>query len=1054
MNTIPDDPRWTAYLLGELEAAEQSECEAYLREHPEAAGVLDDLRTTARLVSEALQAEPNPDVSPALLQAVQTQLSKPAPATLAWRPRVMRLAAGLVSVAAALAVIALSLDRWKMDPAAPTEPASHGLGGAPAAPALARTLTHGETAETKGVERQAGEDREAEARLRNEFAAGPIPKEEAGIDLARVGESAKKVRSRGVMQSPIADITVEAMPKSELAFSGSGSHAPPADAPAPAPASAKAAGAGRDLDASRRENLATSAHSDALDAHPVATQTPAITPEKRDRSRESPDAYPPAIPDAQTFPAPASPGVQAGGTDAAPPTLAPHAGTQPGNAPAGPGQPGPTDSLSEPARASGDPNRSRGGTKGGGGRGTTGAIEGAALTGGSALPGQTPETPGQAAPAVSPPPDAMLGRDRADTRFMHMQRMPGGQGQAGGLAGDLAKNAAASRSGPIDGNRSMLAGQSASPASQPANAPGAGVAARELTERKLQNVAGQAPQSVTKEQLGSQAEQLARLEAQDEKEKLAEAAQRSRDQGPVGDLFQEIVENPFILAAQEPVSTFSVDVDTASYTYVRRMLRQGALPPRDAVRIEEMINYFTYDDPAPSPGSDPIAIRAEIAECPWNRDHALLRVNLKTRPVDVAGRPRANLVFLVDVSGSMDQPDKLPLVKASLRMLAQQLGENDKVAIVVYAGNAGLVLDSTSGLRRHEIASAIDQLEAGGSTNGGEGIHLAYQLARKHFVQGGQNRVILATDGDFNVGVTDRDALVELVAEQARNQIFLNVLSVGQGNLKDAMMEQIADKGNGVYAHLDSLDEARRVLVEQIGGTLVTVAKDVKLQLQFNPSRVREYRLIGYENRKLAHEDFADDRKDAGEMGAGHAVTAFYELQLDQNREGNIAQKQLIEDVVQIRVRYQPPAGGASKLIEAAVGDLPRPYALASADFRFGAAVASFGMLLRQSPHRGNASLDAVAELAGAALGPDKAGDRKEFVSLVRRARELMTTGGEPALAAPGGPEHPAAAPEAASAPAPAPAPTPASAPAPAPAPAEPPGPDRSAPSGPVPPPR
>jgi Ca-activated chloride channel family protein len=459
-----------------------------------------------------------------------------------------------------------------------------------------------------------------------------------------------------------------------------------------------------------------------------------------------------------------------------------------------------------------------------------------------------------------------------------------------------------------------------------------------------------------------------------------------------GDVFVQVNDNPFVgitdKDAESRRSTFSIDVDTASYTYLRKGLQQGVWPPPDAVRIEELVNFFTYDDPTPK-GADPLAIHVEVADCPWNRDHALARIALRAKPIDLAKRPPSNLVFLVDVSGSMDQPDKLPLVKAAMRMLARELGENDKIAVVVYAGNAGLVLEPTRGHRRAEVASAIDQLEAGGSTNGGEGISLAYDLAAKNFISNGTNRVILATDGDFNVGVTDRGDLVKLIEGKSKTGVFLNVLGVGQGNLKDATMEQLADKGNGVYAYLDTLEEAKRVLVDQIGSTLVTVAKDVKIQVDFNPTRVKSYRQIGYENRHLANEDFANDAKDAGEIGAGHSVTALYELELPPLDDKLAIATKKGEDLFTVRVRYKEPTGSTSKLMERPVGDFPRPFADASVDYRFSASVAAFGMILRHSPHKGTATLDGVLETAGAAIGPDKAGYRKEFLDLVRRAKEV-----------------------------------------------------------------
>jgi Ca-activated chloride channel family protein len=466
--------------------------------------------------------------------------------------------------------------------------------------------------------------------------------------------------------------------------------------------------------------------------------------------------------------------------------------------------------------------------------------------------------------------------------------------------------------------------------------------------------------------------------------------------------YDRIMDNPFRRVTQEPLSTFSIDVDTASYANVRRFLTGGALPPKDAVRIEELINYFRYDYPRPT-GDDPFSITIEVARCPWAAAHRLARIGLKGREIDPQKRPASNLVFLLDVSGSMDQPDKLPLLKEAMRLLIEKLGENDRVAIVVYAGAQGLALPSTSCQHKEEILSALDQLQAGGSTNGGAGIQLAYDVAVQHFLKGGTNRVILCTDGDFNVGVTNRGDLTRLIEQKAGTGVFLSVLGFGTGNVKDATMEQLADKGNGNYAYIDSLQEARKVLVEQMGGTLVTIAKDVKIQVEFNPAQVGAYRLIGYENRVLQKEDFNDDTKDAGEIGAGHTVTSLYEL-VPPGREGDLPAVDPLKyrkpaappdaapspELLTVKLRYKPPEGQTSKLLERSVEGDGRDYAAASGDFRFAAAVASFGMLLRDSPHKGDATWAAVLELAEASRGSDPEGYRAEFVELVRRAQQLQ----------------------------------------------------------------
>ncbi|MBX3412748.1 MAG: VWA domain-containing protein [Pirellulales bacterium] len=482
--------------------------------------------------------------------------------------------------------------------------------------------------------------------------------------------------------------------------------------------------------------------------------------------------------------------------------------------------------------------------------------------------------------------------------------------------------------------------------------------------------------------------------------------------------YASIVENPFLGVMQNPLSTFSIDVDTASYSNVRRLLTAGTLPPPGAVRIEEMLNYFTYDYAPPAETETaPFAAHLEVAECPWRPEHRLVRIGLKGREIASEDRPASNLVFLLDVSGSMNKPNKLPLVKEGLRMLVNGLRENDRVAIVVYAGASGMVLDSTSGDNKETILAVIDQLTPGGSTNGASGIQLAYDVAKKHFVKEGTNRVILATDGDFNVGITDQSQLVELIEEQAKTGVFLSVLGFGMGNLKDSTLEQLADRGNGNYAYIDSDREARKVLVEQLSGTLVTIAKDVKIQLEFNPARVAAYRLIGYENRLLAKEDFNDDTKDAGEIGAGHTVTALYEVVLtnaekpgstDENKQDDEAIEREVDELeylsvarpteaalaspnlLTLKLRYKEPEGTESKLLKFPVEDAQRRIGEASTDFQLAASVAAFGMLLRGSQFAGSANLDAVMEWAQPTLSSDLAGYRRELVDLMRTARELM----------------------------------------------------------------
>lgn len=474
--------------------------------------------------------------------------------------------------------------------------------------------------------------------------------------------------------------------------------------------------------------------------------------------------------------------------------------------------------------------------------------------------------------------------------------------------------------------------------------------------------------------------------------------------------YDRIEDNPFLGVRTNPLSTFSIDVDRASYGNVRRFLSSGQRPPRDAVRIEELINYFPYELPEPR-GADPVAISSEVMTAPWQPQHRLVRITLQARRIATASLPPSNLVFLIDVSGSMNEWNKLPLVKQSLRLLVNELRPQDRVAIVAYAGAAGLVLPSTSGDEKARIADAIDRLEAGGSTAGGAGIELAYRTAREHFLERGNNRVILATDGDFNVGVSSDAELERLVEQHRRDGTYLTVLGFGTGNYQAAKMEKLAKVGNGNSGYVDSPAEARKLLVEELGATLLTVANDVKLQVEFNPSRVQSYRLIGYENRLLATEDFNDDAKDAGDIGTGHQVTALYEVvpagvqgtvpvrtvdslryvtpDVSMRRAGGAAGDELLF----VKLRYKRPGNASSQLLSHAVPS--RISARPSTDARFIAAVASFGMLLRDSEYRGNSSAAQVLEQARAALGEDRGGYRAEFVRLVEQWRALGVTAGE-----------------------------------------------------------
>lgn len=466
--------------------------------------------------------------------------------------------------------------------------------------------------------------------------------------------------------------------------------------------------------------------------------------------------------------------------------------------------------------------------------------------------------------------------------------------------------------------------------------------------------------------------------------------------------YDYILENAFLKVKDNPLSTFSIDVDAASYSNIRRFLTSGQLPPAGAVRIEEMINYFKYDYPQPK-NNDPFSVNTEISSCPWNPAHRLALVGLQGKIIPTDNLPSSNIVFLIDVSGSMSDINKLPLLKQSLKLLVDQLREKDKVSLVVYAGNAGLVLPATNGLQKNKIKEAIDLLESGGSTAGGAGIELAYKTATDNFIKGGNNRVILCTDGDFNVGLSSDDALENIIEKKRASGVFLTVLGFGMGNYQDAKMQKLADKGNGNHAYIDQLSEAKKVLVSEFGGTLFTIAKDVKLQIEFNPAIVQGYRLIGYENRMLEKEDFNNDKKDAGDLGSGHTVTALYEiiptglpstfLQQVDTLKYQTAEKfsasAFGKELMTLKMRYKQPDDTTSKLMTVAVLDEQKQIQFTSANFRFAAAVAEFGMLLRNSTFKQQASYTDVISMATNAVGVDQEGYRKEFLKLVQNANSM-----------------------------------------------------------------
>lgn len=469
--------------------------------------------------------------------------------------------------------------------------------------------------------------------------------------------------------------------------------------------------------------------------------------------------------------------------------------------------------------------------------------------------------------------------------------------------------------------------------------------------------------------------------------------------------YDHIQENGFRAVRQEPLSTFSIDVDGASYSNVRRFINNNMLPPAGAVRVEEMINYFQYGYEQPK-NSNPFAVHAEMAECPWNNKHKLVLVGLQGKTMPVENLPSSNLTFLVDVSGSMATPDKLPLVKQALGMLADQLREKDRVSIVVYAGAAGVVLPPTNGTDKKKIRDALDHLEAGGSTAGGAGIKLAYNIARQNLVRGGNNRVILCTDGDFNVGMSSDDEMVRLIEKERESGVFLTVLGFGTGNYQDAKMQKLADKGNGNHAYIDQISEAKKVFVNEFGGTLFTIAKDVKIQVEFNPAYVQGYRLVGYENRMLNKEDFNNDKKDAGEMGSGHTVTALYEVipagletdlinDVDELKYSDTKKSKPLfnNEAMTVKLRYKKPDADVSMLMVHPVKQQELPWKKASEQFRFAAAVAEMGMLLRDSEYKGNSSFSQLIALASAAAGNDVDGYRKEFIQLAEKASKLKRNG-------------------------------------------------------------
>ena len=492
--------------------------------------------------------------------------------------------------------------------------------------------------------------------------------------------------------------------------------------------------------------------------------------------------------------------------------------------------------------------------------------------------------------------------------------------------------------------------------------------------------------------------------SREQKIKTEKEAERLRDTILIQDKTEQpkIYENPYKLATESPLSTFSIDVDNASYSNIRQMINSSMTPSPHIVRIEEMVNYFDYKYPQPKT-SDPFSINTEISACPWNKAHKLVHIGLQGKKLNYRDVKPCNLVFLIDASGSMDAPNKLPLLKKSLKLLLEKLNGKDKIAIVAYAGAAGLVLPSTPANKKSKILASLNELQAGGSTAGGEGIELAYKIAKENLIKGGNNRVILATDGDFNVGVYDNNSLVSLIEQKRKDDIYLTICGFGMGNYKDQRMEMISNAGNGNYFYIDNIKEAEKVFVKEMRANLFTIAKDVKIQIEFNPTKVEAYRLIGYENRVLKNRDFNDDTKDAGELGAGHTVTALYEIipaganefvstesRLKYQQSSTRTNAKFSDEIMTVKFRYKPPKSNVSKLIVKAVKDQSLSLNKSTENFRFSAAVAEFGLLLRNSKYKGDASFDQVINMAKAAKGNDSDGYRAEFISLVEKCRLLQ----------------------------------------------------------------
>ena len=968
----PDDSRLTAYALGELDPTEAAAVAALLAHDADTRREVDEIQATARLLADALATEPSPGLAPRHRRAIEGRLRPAATG------RILLALAGLSTAAAALLAVTASLPRSAPKPKPVGEVA------------LATARPAANLGDRPGI------------------AGGLAPADQPEPAGAKALATDAEVAARG--GAATIDFFAKQGPLDRVAPAGPPTYALKPGRPTPAPAgNGPAGGFGGMGGAAGRGDLARADQGrpdwffesdrakDRAGRGLVPAQRPSGAPARSAPASVVPAAPAPVVAGASPMPALRS---ELGAT---------------------------------PARRESEVSR---------GRSAGSQAPAAALAGTPPPPAAEPagrdlaklgDSNSMAAVTSDQPRTGTARGEKAQLRAAAPQ--PGQKGPSAGQSaqqGGLAQGQPGAQAAQY-GLRFAYRGQDGQQPAQPAAAPTTAHRKRLATEtgrgeailreqaranRLIRNgqteaEALQAEKAPEVKQRVEPAAPLSQAEAQTTILSLKKAdplqeAPPAAPAPPEADKREEVfggpaVDNPFIPTAQDQRSTFSIDVDTASYANVRRYLVQGGRPPREAVRIEELINYFPYDY-APPTGDDPFAIHIEVARCPWSGDHRLARIGLKGKEVAADKRPPANLVFLLDVSGSMNAPNKLPLVKDAMKLLVGRMTENDRVAIVVYAGRSGLALPSTNGTQKGEVLSVIDQLQAGGSTHGSEGIQQAYQVATAagNFLKDGTNRVILCTDGDFNVGITDDAALEAFIAEKRKSGVFLSVLGFGEGNLKDKKMEALADKGNGNYHYIDSEREARKVLIEELSGTLVTIAKDVKIQVEFNPARVESFRLIGYENRLLAHRDFHDDTKDAGEIGAGHTVTALYEV-IPAARgvavaadEGLKYRRRVVADdgresgeLLTVSLRYKPADGDVSKKVERAVVDAGKDFSAATADFRFAAAVAAFGMILRESPHRGTATLAGVLELAEPNLGKDPSGYRKEFLDLVRRARAI-----------------------------------------------------------------